>query len=253
MPFFRGEEGKSKLTRLDYVKTAEVTDSHPCPHGRLKCASAAATTENGSLSHVGKDIFTKTLHIPTLSKHASQSRDNKSGTFHWENDQTLEFVDAASHHRKHSRLPNVKVTAATANVCTLHPHQEERAYAKVSGVCLLGKVQILEEQFALDELDVVGVQEGRSKLTEVKQGHTYQMAAAAAYGDGSAGVQLWVRHGISIINWREFNPRLMFGIVRKRSVDMGYIVAHAPHMHASDSDKNVRWEQLHNTTKRECS
>ena len=83
-----------------------------------------------------------------------------------------------------------KLRYATANVMTLHPHQKSRSYAQVSGICLQGKVTMLEMQFFHHQLDVIGVQEGRSLATEQTDGQHCSMLASTASADGALGVQL---------------------------------------------------------------
>ena len=133
---------------------------------------------------------------------------------------------------------------------TLLPWQEKRAYAQVGNACMMSKVQLLEDQFALAELDFVGVQEGRASASQSKAGHSYTMPTAPACEDGSLGVQLWVRFGIVVPAWEAFSPRLMFGLLCKRGVDFGVLVGHAPHSLASQSIRNAWWDTLSVTCSR---
>ena len=56
---------------------------------------------------------------------------------------------------------------ATANVKTLMPAQETKSYGKISGAMLFHRMQLLEQQFAANNLQIVGVQEGRSRTAAV--------------------------------------------------------------------------------------
>ena len=116
----------------------------------------------------------------------------------------------------------VSLRCATANVLTLHPHTVDKSYANVSGVCLRSKITLLEQQFRDHLYDVVGVQEGRSKRTEQTEGQHHSMLAAAAEPDGSLGVQCWVRHGSSVEFWAAVSPRILYVIVKRAALLMGF-------------------------------
>ena len=61
-----------------------------------------------------------------------------------------------------SRWATSALRLATGNVCTLRPHEEAAAGVQVSCQLMLGKVQILEQSFFAEDLDIVFIQEGRA-------------------------------------------------------------------------------------------
>ena len=126
---------------------------------------------------------------------------------------------------------------------TLLPWQEKRAYAQISSACMLSKVQLLEDQFVKAGWDVIGIQEGRATAAVSKSGHSYIMLAAPACEDGSCGVQLWVRCGITVLAWEATSPRVMHAILSKRGVQFGVVVGHAPHSmgDASAAARRAAW------------
>ena len=108
---------------------------------------------------------------------------------------------------------------ATANVQTLLPYQETRSYARNSVDLLRSKVQLLESQFFENDINVVGIQEGRSKVSSKTEGLHYTMLNAPATTGGSYGVQLWLRRDdkYHILNWRCISSRLLFAVVVSQS------------------------------------
>ena len=136
------------------------------------------------------------------------------------------------------------LTAATANVLTLLPFQQARAYAAVSGICMRSKVTMLEMQFHQHGLDIVGIQEGRSPQAELTEGQHYTMVSAAADAHGALGVQLWVKHSLPIVAWQAESPRLLHAVVGKRGYEVGCLVAHAPHSMSAEPDRLQWWADL---------
>eukprot|EP00973_Karenia_brevis_P031038 4281514-Karenia_brevis.AAC.1 len=133
---------------------------------------------------------------------------------------------------------------ATANVRTLLPQQEDRSYGKVAGVLLFSKVELLERQFADAYIDVIGVQEGRARSSHERTGHAYKMLVAAADPNGSYGVQLWLKIGISVRLWRVVSARIMYAIVCKKGCETGFLVGHAPHELSSQQEKDDWWNEF---------
>ena len=129
-------------------------------------------------------------------------------------------------------------------------HQLYQPYLRVGkeGETTTGIYELLEEQFPHAGIEVIGIQEGRSKTTQQKDGHSYVMLTAAAYDDGASGVQIWVMRGIQVRIWNVLTPRIMFAIISKKGVDMGFICAHAPHMKAGEEIKQKWWVELDNGT-----
>jgi hypothetical protein len=84
------------------------------------------------------------------------------------------------------------ISVGTANVQTLKPKEEALSSARVCGVLLLGKIQILEARFHEHHLDAVMIQEGRSRTMTSKNGSYYAMYAGAADPGGNYGPQIWI-------------------------------------------------------------
>ena len=141
----------------------------------------------------------------------------------------------------------MQLCVATANVRTLLPHQDKCSYANVTGVLMLSKVQILEQQFYDAGIHVIGVQEGRAPVSQERVGHSYRMLIAAADQSGSYGVQLWVKLDVSVRLWREVGPRLLYAVVRRSGVEVGFVVGHAPHESAACKSKDEWWQLLDTT------
>ena len=82
----------------------------------------------------------------------------------------------------------------------LHSNQHPGPAAGVlsAGAQLASKVVILEEEFVAAELDVIGVQEGRSASTDIRTGLHYERYVGAADGDGSYGCEVWLRRAARI-------------------------------------------------------
>ena len=136
------------------------------------------------------------------------------------------------------------LTVATANVRTLLPHQEGRAYARVSGAVLLSKVTLLEEQFSAAGLDIVGIQEGRARASLERRGVAYTMLTAPADEYGALGVQLWLAVRFQVEAWLALSPRLLWAVVRAGPLLAGFLVAHAPTETAPAEQKEEWWETL---------
>ena len=87
----------------------------------------------------------------------------------------------------------IELQLATTNVNTLLPHQESCSYARTSAASLFSKVEMLETQFCEHSLDVIRIQEGRSRNTGLVNGLHSIRIVAAAEDSGNYGVQLWLR------------------------------------------------------------
>ena len=77
---------------------------------------------------------------------------------------------------------------------------------------MLGKVQLLEQQFHMCSLDVVGIQKERGKTSCAREGLYYHMLIAAADEYGNHGVQCWLARDkrIKVIQWKAMLTTLMF-------------------------------------------
>ena len=149
-----------------------------------------------------------------------------------------------------SAVRHVAFQFASANVNTLLPHEEGRAYARTSVTSLLSKVTLLETQFKEHSIDAVGVQEGRAKTGGVFNGMYYTRIVAAADPLGQYGVQLWLRaeSQFHVLQWKAVAPRLLFAVCRSRTVSMVFIVAHAPSETSPVEDKDSFWDSFWTVT-----
>ena len=142
----------------------------------------------------------------------------------------------------------VPFVIASANVCSLLPHQEDCSYSKVSGALLLSKVQMLDTMFNDACFDVVGLQEGRGRAKLERTGVHYSMLVAPADATGSYGVQLWVRTSskLQVVHWHVCGPRLLYAILQHpgKHVRFGVFVGHAPHELAPAQTKDTWWDAL---------
>ena len=77
-----------------------------------------------------------------------------------------------------------------------NPKQELANYACVVGATLMSKVALLEAQFQHAGIQIIGVQEGRSRNEQVRQGTFFNMYCAAADARGCYGTQLWASYGL---------------------------------------------------------
>jgi len=129
------------------------------------------------------------------------------------------------------------VNLASANVNTLLPWEEGTSYGRVGGrELLLSKVQLLEYEFMECDLHILGVQEGRSPTTGVKEGLYYKMLCAPSQR-GNYGVQLWVARSVKheLLAWDVVSPRLLWAALKhKNGCVVVYIVGHAPTEVAED-------------------
>ena len=136
---------------------------------------------------------------------------------------------------------------ATANVKTLMPAQETKSYGKISGAMLFHRMQLLEQQFAANNLQIVGVQEGRARSTQERSGSDFRMLTSAADEHGDFGVQLWVAHALHVVTWSAISPRLLYGVTELRGCQQGWLVGHAPHEFAPEPAKDEFWLLMQKT------
>ena len=80
---------------------------------------------------------------------------------------------------------------ATANVSTLSPASGKGPAWKSVGCNATGRVQILENHFCQQSVDIVGIQEARIPESQVKKGMHYKMIISGA-DKGTGGVQTWL-------------------------------------------------------------
>ena len=128
---------------------------------------------------------------------------------------------------------SLTLRCATANVLTLHPTKT------AAGSGISARMESLVRSFALQQVDIVGVQETRSQL----QGHTtcegYHVLSSSASKKGVGGVQLWINScwhtpqgplHIDVGNLHILSATTQRMVVRlcKDDLRLILIVAHAP-------------------------
>ena len=79
------------------------------------------------------------------------------------------------------------MTVATANVRTLHPKEETESRSRFGGTLMVGKVELLEIAMRDAGIDVIGLQESRSRQAGIFNGPLYHRYCGAADGNGNAG------------------------------------------------------------------
>ena len=83
------------------------------------------------------------------------------------------------------------MTVATANVRTLHSKEESESRSRFGGTLMIGKVELLEIAMHNAAMDVVGLQESRSRQAGNVHGPLYRKCCGAADSNGNASCQLW--------------------------------------------------------------
>lgn len=152
----------------------------------------------------------------------------------------------------HASPRRVLLKVATYNVTSLDPRDEDRAHARLVGVILASRVQLLEIDCFEHGFDIVGIQESRCRANRVRKGLYYDMYESAADASGCFGTQLWVarRLRLSVQSWAAISHRTVFvhGTFGDRAAVLRCIVAHAPHEHRAACDKDAFWDELHHAT-----
>ena len=135
------------------------------------------------------------------------------------------------------------MTVATANVRTLHPKEETESRSRFGGTLMVGKVELLEIAMRDAGIDVIGLQESRSRQAGIFNGPLYHRYCGAADGNGNAGCQLWIAASwnFTMLTMDDISPRLL--VVTGRRADCGtllnFVVAHAPCEHAAHEEKRI--------------
>ena len=109
------------------------------------------------------------------------------------------------------------------------------------------KQEFLEKQFPEHSFDIVGIQEGRSRSSGLKEGSRYKRVAASAYDDGSCGVQIWIRKSLraELVHWQVVCPRIVHAVVKLRNgANVVIVCGHAPQSGNLESVKDEFWAQL---------
>jgi len=111
----------------------------------------------------------------------------------------------------------------------------------------MGKVQVLEMRFNDSDVQLLGVQEGRSRRQEVRSGLHYDMFAGAAT-NGVGGCQIWVSKKMKFKLGEFLAPDERFtavtGTVTNDNVPVILVSAHAVTVSASDKQREEFWLDL---------
>ena len=143
--------------------------------------------------------------------------------------------------------PSLGHRVATANVRTLRLQEADAARTQIAGVQLLGKVTVLEEEFDAACLDAVGIQEGRSRRTEIRAGLHYDRYIGAADGDGGHGCEVWLWRAarFKLQAYDAVSPLILWvACSRAGSGQVVYVSAHAPHGHRPAEERDGFWDHL---------
>ena len=144
--------------------------------GRVKeYMTRHSTAQGGAAPSASSSSPTSTQPIFNAagSRQLRQSRDGRRQRLRRE-------APAAVRGARPSQGGSVSLTLASANVQTLLPWQEDRAYARNALNQMLSKVEVLETTFQEHKLDVVGIQEGRARTVGSRVGAAYKQYRAAA-------------------------------------------------------------------------
>ena len=106
------------------------------------------------------------------------------------------------------------MTMATANV---HPKEESESRSRFGGTLMIGTVKLLEIAARDAAVDVVGLQETRSRHTGIFYGPLYRRYCGAADSNGNADCQLWVAASwnFTMLTMDDISPRLLVVIGRR--------------------------------------
>ena len=132
----------------------------------------------------------------------------------------------------HEQDGDFELIIATANVRTLNPKQELRAYNRVAGAMLLGRIALVEETLHCAGVQICGIQEGRCPTEQERVGSRFLMLIACASSSGNHGVQCWIHHdlGAKVRTVMIKSPRLMGAVVflQQLGSEVAILVGHAP-------------------------
>jgi len=146
-----------------------------------------------------------------------------------------------------SKYASARLVLASANVCTLAPRDEDAANAQVAGDLLMGKVQIMEQRFQEFGVQIVGVQEGRSRRHEVRSGLHFQMFAGMA-DNGVGGCQVWVSNALKFRVGEFLAPSarctIVTGTITDDNIPLVLVSAHALTAAATDKAREDYWDDL---------
>ena len=103
-----------------------------------------------------------------------------------------------------TEIPSLRVV--TANVNTLRENRKH-----IDAVLCSARTQCLERAFDEIGADIIGIQEGRTKLDQRKSSSLFEMFIAGHDQLGCYGVQIWVRKNnrFCFHGWRVHTPRII--------------------------------------------
>ena len=110
---------------------------------------------------------------------------------------------------------------------------------------MVGKVELLEIAMRDAEIDVIGLQESRSRQAGIFNGPLYRRYCGAADDNGNAGCQLWIAASwnFTMLTMDDISPRLLVVTGRREGYGtlLNFVVAHAPCEHATNEEKTTFW------------
>ena len=110
---------------------------------------------------------------------------------------------------------------------------------------MVGKVELLEIAMRDAGIDVIGLQESRSRQAGIFNGPLYRRYCGAADDNGNAGCQLWIAASwnFAMLTMDDISPRLLVVTGRREGYGtlLNFVVAHAPCEHATNEEKTTFW------------
>ena len=106
---------------------------------------------------------------------------------------------------------------------------------------MVGKVELLEIAMRDAGIDVIGLQESRSRQAGIFNGPLFHRYCGAADGNGNAGCQLWIAASwnFTTLTMDDISPRLLVVTGRRAGCGaiLNFVVAHAPCENAAHEEK----------------
>ena len=113
---------------------------------------------------------------------------------------------------------------------------------------MTGRVRILEKMFYAEQLDIVGIQEGRFQEQQVVDSRHYTIFAAAGSNRGCYGVQIWISNELDykLVATRIYSTRIMAVCISIGAIDGVVVIvsAHAPTSAAAEVHRDAFWDGL---------
>ena len=97
-------------------------------------------------------------------------------------------------------------------------------------------------------IDVVGLQESRSRQAGIFHGPQYRRYSGASDSNGNAGCQLWITASwnFTMLTMDDISPRVLVftGCRANSGTLLKFVVAHAPCEHATHEEKLKFWTHV---------